>query len=46
MEEKNFSVIFDTNVLISFLIGKSLSNIKKYIVESKITVIVSQQLIR
>ncbi|MBK9332385.1 MAG: putative toxin-antitoxin system toxin component, PIN family [Ignavibacteria bacterium] len=45
MKEKNFRVIFDTNVWISFLIGKSLSIVKKFIFENKITIIVSQQLI-
>ncbi len=39
-------VIFDTNVWISFLIGKRLSKIKQYIVDEKITLITTEQLIR
>ena len=45
MRTKNIKVIFDTNVWISFLIGKRLSFIKKYIVTGQITIIVTQQLI-
>jgi putative PIN family toxin of toxin-antitoxin system len=39
-------VIFDTNVLISFLAGKRLSFIKEYISDARITVIISEQLIK
>jgi len=45
MKEKNIKVIFDTNVWVSFLIGKSLSILKQYIIEGNITIIMSQQLI-
>jgi len=45
MKEKNIRVIFDTNVWVSFLIGKSLSILKQYIIEGNITIIMSQQLI-
>ena len=44
MKEKNIKVIFDTNVWVSFLIGKSLSNLKQYIVEGNITIVMSEQL--
>ena len=44
MKEKNIRVIFDTNVWVSFLIGKSLSILKQYIIEGNITIIMSQQL--
>jgi len=44
MKEKNIKVIFDTNVWVSFLIGKSLSILKQYIVEGNITIIMSEQL--
>jgi putative PIN family toxin of toxin-antitoxin system len=39
-------VIFDTNVLISFLTGKRLSFIKEYISDARITVITTDQLIK
>ena len=45
MKEKNIKVIFDTNVWVSFLIGKSLSILKQYIMEGNIRIIMSQQLI-
>ncbi|HQY20833.1 MAG TPA: putative toxin-antitoxin system toxin component, PIN family [Ignavibacteria bacterium] len=45
MKEKNIRVIFDTNVWVSFLIGKSLSILKQYIMEGNIRIIMSQQLI-
>ncbi|MDR1221832.1 MAG: putative toxin-antitoxin system toxin component, PIN family [Tannerella sp.] len=38
-------VIFDTNVRISFLIGKRLSFIKEYIADARITIIITGQLI-
>ncbi|MDR1339135.1 MAG: putative toxin-antitoxin system toxin component, PIN family [Prevotellaceae bacterium] len=38
-------VIFDTNVWISFLIGKRLSFIKEYIADARITIIITGQLI-
>ncbi len=44
MTRKSIKVIFDTNVWISFLIGKRLANIKKYIAEGKITIITTDQL--
>ena len=44
MKEKNIKVIFDTNVWASFLIGKSLSILKQYIIEGNITIIMSEQL--
>ena len=39
MIKKNIKVIFDTNVWISFLIGKRLSIIKNYIDNGKILII-------
>lgn len=45
MANKNVRVIVDTNVWISFLIGKRLSNLKQHIVEEKVTIITSEQLL-
>ena len=45
MKAKNIKVIFDTNVWISFLIGKRLSFIKNYIVNGHIIIIVTHQLL-
>lgn len=45
MTKKNIKVIFDTNVWISFLIGKQLAKIKHYISDGSITIITSQQLL-
>lgn len=45
MIEKNIRVIFDTNVWISFLIGKRLSNIRNYISNGLITIIITEQLL-
>ena len=45
MKAKNVKVIFDTNIWISFLIGKRLSSIKNYIASERITLIFSSQLL-
>lgn len=45
MPAKNIKVIFDTNVWISFLIGKELKKIKRYISNGRITIITTDQLI-
>jgi uncharacterized protein len=45
MRGKNIKIIFDTNVWISFLIGKRLSNIKNHISSRQITIIVSAELL-
>ncbi len=45
MTGKNVRDIFDTNVWISFLIGKRLKNIKNYIAEGSITIVITEQLI-
>lgn len=45
MTNKSVKVIFDTNVWISFLIGKRLSKIKRHISEGKITIVTSDQLL-
>lgn len=45
MTNKKIRVIFDTNVWISFLIGKRLSKIKKYISDGSITIITTKQLL-
>jgi uncharacterized protein len=42
---ENIKVIFDTNVWISFLIGKKLANIKNYLKNSSITIIVTDELL-
>jgi uncharacterized protein len=46
MKAKSTKVIFDTNVWISFLIGKRLSFIKNYISSGQITIITTEQLLR
>lgn len=46
MTAKNIKVIFDTNVWISFLIGKRLSFIKKHISNGEITIVVTEQLLK
>ncbi|WP_257669930.1 putative toxin-antitoxin system toxin component, PIN family [Parapedobacter tibetensis] len=45
MTSKNIKVIFDTNVWISFLIGKRLKNIKQYITDGQITIVTTEQLL-
>lgn len=45
MTNKKVKVIFDTNVWISFLIGKRLTKIKQHIVDKNITIIVTDQLL-
>ena len=45
MTERNIKVIFDTNVWISFLIGKRLSFIKNFIIDGRVTIIITNQLI-
>ena len=45
MRAKNIKVIFDTNIWISFLIGKRLAFIKNYIADGRITIVVTQQLL-
>lgn len=45
MKGKNIKVIFDTNVWISFLIGKRLSFIKNYIADGQILIVINQQLL-
>ncbi len=45
MKATSIKVIFDTNVWISFLIGKRLSSIKKQIANGRITLIVTKQLL-
>ena len=46
MKTKNIKVIFDTNVWISFLIGKRLSFIKNYISNGQITIVTTEQLLQ
>ena len=46
MRAKNIKVIFDTNVWISFLIGKRLSFIKNYISSGHMTIITTEQLLQ
>jgi len=45
MTNKSVKVIFDTNVWISFLIGKRLSKIKRYISNGSIVIITTEQLL-
>lgn len=45
MTTKNIKIIFDTNVWISFLIGKRMSKIKNYISDGSITIITTEQLL-
>lgn len=45
MKNKSVKVIFDTNVWISFLIGKRLSKIKNHIINGNITIITTEQLL-
>lgn len=45
MKNKEVKVIFDTNVWISFLIGKRLAKIKQYISDGSITIITTEQLL-
>lgn len=45
MTAKNVKVIFDTNVWISFLIGKRLDKIKQHIVDGNITIVITGQLL-
>jgi len=43
--QKNIKVIFDTNIWISFLIGKRLQTIKNLIASQQITIVLSEQLL-
>ena len=45
MKNKDVKEIFDTNVWISFLIGKRLAKIKRYIADGSITIITTDQLL-
>ncbi len=45
MTNKNIKVIFDTNVWISFLIGKRLKKINQYISDGQITIVTTNQLL-
>jgi uncharacterized protein len=45
MTDKSMKVVFDTNIWISFLIGKRLSFIKEFISSGHITVVTTQQLL-
>ena len=46
MKAKNIKVIFDTNVWISFLIGKRLASIVKHVSNGQITIITTEQLLK
>lgn len=45
MKKRKLRVIFDTNIWISFLIGKRLSELKNYIVKGHIVIITTHQLL-
>ena len=46
MTNASIKVIFDTNVWISFLIGKRLSLVKNYISDGQIIIVTTEQLLR
>lgn len=46
MKNKEVKVIFDTNVWISFLIGKRLTAIKQYISDGTLKIITTEQLLK
>lgn len=46
MKARNVKVIFDTNVLVSFLIGKRLTFIKDYISNGQITIVTTGDLLK
>ncbi|GAA4746804.1 putative toxin-antitoxin system toxin component, PIN family [Flavisolibacter ginsenosidimutans] len=45
MKGESTKVIFDTNVWISFLIGKRLASLQKYIVSNEIIIVTTNQLL-
>ncbi len=45
MKNRSVKVIFDTNIWISFLIGKELSKVKRYISDGRITIVTTEQLL-
>ncbi|MBK8807263.1 MAG: putative toxin-antitoxin system toxin component, PIN family [Bacteroidales bacterium] len=45
MRNPNIRVIFDTNVWISFLIGKRLSILKNYIMDGRVIIVTTKQLL-
>ena len=45
MTDKSVKVIFDTNVWISFLVGRRLAKIKRHISDGSITIITTEQLL-
>lgn len=45
MTNKSVKVIFDTNIWVSFLIGKRLSTIKQYISDGRIAIVTTKQLL-
>jgi putative PIN family toxin of toxin-antitoxin system len=45
MRNPNIRVIFDTNVWISFLIGKRLSILKNYITDGRVIIVTTKQLL-
>ena len=45
MKAKSIKVIFDTNVWISFLIGRRLHILRDYIVDGRITIVVTELLL-
>jgi len=45
MTDKSVRVIFDTNVWISFLVGRRLAKIKRHISHGSITIITTEQLL-
>ena len=46
MKTRSYKVIFDTNVWISFIIGKRLAFLKTFIVSGQITIVFSKRLLQ
>jgi putative PIN family toxin of toxin-antitoxin system len=46
MKARSYKVIFDTNVWISFIIGKRLAFLKTFIVSGQITIVFSKRLLQ
>ncbi|MEA5577412.1 putative toxin-antitoxin system toxin component, PIN family [Anabaena sp. UHCC 0451] len=44
-EKKEIKTIIDTNLWISFLIGRELAELKNLLVEEKITIVISEQIL-
>lgn len=45
MPRKKLRVVFDTNILVSFLIGKVLSGLEDFIIDNRIQILLSDELL-